>query len=709
MLLLRVLICLSLSALICAEKDNQNEKEYAVADKEFVRKYKLILQLFDHINQPSFHKSIVDTAAKFDLDKFLEGYEKKDVAKKFLVEHNKGHLSRSAIFSEFNKDHILEAKALFSLFYNAKDFEALFEAACWARQNLNGRLFLYSLGAALTHREDCKSFSIPPIYEVTPHFFFNAETIQKAQEYKNKHCSGKTEYPKDADGFVGYTINSSYSGQYLNLHPDQALMNYYLEDVGINAFFYYYYLYYPYWLSGEELGQNDVFYKRGEVFYFHSQESAARFYIERLANNLGDIPEIDWDLPLEAGFNPSMRYPNGVEFPTRPNFADLRQFFTNQVKKQGPSRDYQHSLTLIKDYSRRIRDVIDEGIIHQTKDGKPIKILNEEGLDVLGNMVEGNADSPNRRYFGSILFYARHLLGFSSQSKDKNALAPSALEHSETALRDPAFYQLYKYVCSFFLSYKSSLPPYTKQDLEFPGVSIKKIKFDKLVTRYDYFYSDLSNAVDVTQEDVDQGGFKARVRQYRMNHEPFKYRIYVDSEKDQVASVRVYIGPKYDERGETVDMNDNRINFIQFDYFPFKLKKGQNVIERSSKELFEYCDERTPYRETYQQVLDAESGKEEFKIRPDEVCFPRRVALPKGSVGGTPFQFYVMVSPYKSNEVGASYDDTHQYPVYRMDEYPLGYPLDRPMENDECYKLPNSRLHEALVFFDDKINKNHPF
>lgn len=296
-----------------------------------------------------------------------------------------------------------------------------------------------------------------------------------------------------------------------------------------------------------------------------------RFFLERLSNNLGDIPDLDWDLPFQTGFYPTLRYPNGVEFPARPNFAELKPFFTNEVHKTIVGQ--QNSLTLIKDYSRRLRDVIDEGVVRQTvniiisqdtqvcvfksvfllqRDGKAVNILNEEGLDVLGNIVEGNADSTNKRFFGSLLFQARHLLGYALQPKNKNHLAPSALEHSETSLRDPAFYQLYKYINSFFSNFKNSLPAYTKEDLQFPGVSIKKVEFDKLVTHFDYFYSDISNAVHVSEEDVKNGGFKVRVRQYRINQKPFKYRIYVDSEKDQVASVRVYIGAKYDHRGEPI-------------------------------------------------------------------------------------------------------------------------------------------------------------
>lgn len=40
--------------------------------------------------------------------------------------------------------------------------------------------------------------------------------------------------------------------------------------------------------------------------------------------------------------------------------------------------------------------------------------------------------------------YGRHLLGYSYTPLSPYKVAPSALEHLETTLRDPGFYELYK-------------------------------------------------------------------------------------------------------------------------------------------------------------------------------------------------------------------------------------------------------------------------
>jgi hypothetical protein len=44
-------------------------------------------------------------------------------------------------------------------------------------------------------------------------------------------------------------------------------------------------------------------------------------------------------------------------------------------------------------------------------------------------------------------------------------LAPSALEHAETALRDPAYYQLYKRLYHFVKKFKDRLPSYTHDEV----------------------------------------------------------------------------------------------------------------------------------------------------------------------------------------------------------------------------------------------------
>ena len=259
-------------------------------------------------------------------------------------------------------------------------------------------------------------------------------------------------------------------------------------------------------------------------------------------------------------------------------------------------------------------------------DGQQVYFNTQEGINILGNLIESNPDSPNSQYYGAIQVYARHLLGYSYQPLNQYQVAPSALEHYETSLRDPAFYQFYKRVVLFFQLYQSNLTSYTEQDLTYQGVEVTNVQFDRLVTFFDYFYSDLSNAVFVTPQEYDTDKVQVRARQYRLNHKAFTYRIYVNSNQEQQASVRVYIGPKYDEYGRYVNFTQNRLNFVHFDHFRYSLQKGENVIERNSRQSYFYQNDRTSYRELYQRVLGALEGNGAFTVASNEAYFgfPRR-------------------------------------------------------------------------------------
>lgn len=89
-----------------------------------------------------------------------------------------------------------------------------------------------------------------------------------------------------------------------------------------------------------------------------------------------------------------------------------------------------------------------------------------------------------------------------------------------------------------------------------------------------------------------------------MNHKPFTYRIHVTSEADHDASVRVFIGPKYDEYGRLINIHENRMNFVELDNFKYSLKTGQNMIERNSREFFFYVPDRTSFRDLYKMVIN---------------------------------------------------------------------------------------------------------
>lgn len=266
-----------------------------------------------------------------------------------------GFLERGQIFSIFYEEQQRQAEALFRLFYYANNYDTFYRTAAWARQNLNEGLFLYSISVALAYRPDTTNYTIPPIYEIYPYYFFNTEVIQKAYYYKQRY------------GPQEQTIYANYSGYYLNLNSEQS-MSYYTEDIGINAIYYYYNIYYPFWLSGEEFDMKNT--RRGEQFYFMYQQLLARYYLERLSNGLGEIEDFNWELPFRTGYYPSLRYSNGLEFPSRPNYANLQEYFYNYGQRWSFRSRYGYSYTFVQDYERRIRDAIDRGYIYSVKEIK---------------------------------------------------------------------------------------------------------------------------------------------------------------------------------------------------------------------------------------------------------------------------------------------------------------------------------------------------
>lgn len=244
--------------------------------------------------------------------------------------------------------------AYFKLLHCAKDYETFYKTVVWGRQHLCKPMWVYCVSVAIVHRPDTQNMMLPPIHEILPHYFYPSEVIHDAQCYKQTCCSKKIEQAdKDSPGHIIY---ANYSGHYLNLHHEQSLA-YFLEDVGMNSMYYYYYVHYPTWMNTEEYDLKNK--ERGAFHYFRIQQLVARYYLERLANIWGEIPLLDINEPIETPYTPSLVYPNGLQFPSRPKFAKLHEYFYNYGQKVNPT--YAHCYELVKTLERRIRDVADSG------------------------------------------------------------------------------------------------------------------------------------------------------------------------------------------------------------------------------------------------------------------------------------------------------------------------------------------------------------
>lgn len=117
-----------------------------------------------------------------------------------------------------------------------------------------------------------------------------------------------------------YILQANYSGWYLTHdHDTEWKLNYFTEDIGMNAYYFYQNAMFPYWLNSDKYNLlKDV---RGQMYYFNHKHIMARYFLERLSNDMGELEWLDWDKPIVTGYHPSLIHPTGLPFPQRPTWS----------------------------------------------------------------------------------------------------------------------------------------------------------------------------------------------------------------------------------------------------------------------------------------------------------------------------------------------------------------------------------------------------
>jgi hypothetical protein len=543
---------------------------------------------------------------------------------------------------------------------------------------------------------------MPAPYEIYPYYFFKGETIQQAQTYKMQGFYGM----KKVEDVHTIIIPTNYTDFDYYMTNMENKISYFTEDIGLNTYYYYFHADYPFWMTGKHYNIKKE--RRGEQYLFMHQQLLSRYYLERLSNDLGRIPEFSSYEPIKTGFYPGLRYYNGVFFPNRDNEYNIY------------TEHNYYDIEIIEDYERRLRDAIASGFI-VLPDGTHFDISKPESIEYLGNLIQYNDESVNKKFYGYFIGMWKMILGGSVTDlhtfKYNHKVLPSVLEHYETTLRDPVFWQLYKRIIKFYWQFKHTLPYYKKSEIMFDGVKIQSVNMGKLVTYFDKFDSDITNAVDVAKYDkttftVDKTSdlyrfgkaahyngedFVIKARQSRLNHLPFTFTLHVNSDHVVKSVVRFYLGPKHDEFGHIYDIHANRENFVLLDMFKYDLVVGDNMITRNSHDFSSYVKDTTTYFDLYKTTMMVKDGKSKWDLTDyteGRFGFPDRLMLPKGKKGGMPFQFYFIVTPYTP-----STDD------YYIDALPLGYPFDREIDETNWY-TPNMYYDDVNIFHKKEIEVN---
>ncbi|KAL0821716.1 hypothetical protein ABMA28_005142 [Loxostege sticticalis] len=675
-----VVVLASLLALVVAEQSTffniHNVKTKAIEPLTKEKQYK-VLELFEAISQENKHAAWYKVGKEWDIEANIEHYEKKEVVEHFYKLYRHGFLPKYHQFSIFDKKMQTEVKALYDLFYYAKDFETFYKTAAWARVYLNEGYFAYSFYIALFHRADTRDIVLPAFYEVWPQYYLNLDMFNKM--YYSKMRGPLFEDYEEygiVEGKEHYFFYANYSDYHTYGHNEYKLA-YFTEDIGWNTYYTYFHSLVPFWEHGDNIFAGLFKERRGEAYYYFYQQLLARYYLERLSNGLGEIPTFSWYQPFKYGFYPfltSTFYP----FAQRPN---------NYVLQTEKNLD---DLRFVRNYEDIFLSWLEKGKFNAYN--QEVDFYNSKSINFVGNFWQANPDlyekvGPNH-YHRSYEQAARRILGAAPYKYNEYSFVPTALDYYQTSLRDPAFYQIYNKIFGFMLQYKKYLKPYTQETLHYIGVKVNDVQISDLITYFDFHGFNASNAIAYSDTELVSEKKSFAVFQPRLNRDPFTFKIKVKSDVEEFATFKIFVGPKYDGKGYPIKFEDNWMNFVELDWFNHKLTKGENVIERSSEEFFHFKEDSLSIQQIY--TLLAENKLPVDMIEKYD-NLPKRLMLPRGTKGGFPLQFFVYV--YPKQQLPKEYEVLEQF---ILDDKPFGYPLDRPVSH--FFFQPNMYFKDAEVY-----------
>ncbi|XP_030746161.1 phenoloxidase 1-like [Sitophilus oryzae] len=603
-------------------------------------------------------------------------------------------LARDENFSLFIPKHRRIAGRLIDIFLGVRNVQDLIAVAVYARDRVNPYLFNYCLSVAILHRSDTQDLDVPSIIRTFPDKYVDSKVFGEAREDANVVPEGARtpiEIPKD------YTAS--------DLEEEHRLA-YFREDIGLNLHHWHWHLVYPFEAALSVVNKN----RRGELFYYMHQQIIARYNFERLCNKMKRTERfIDWDSPIQEAYFPkldslvsSRAWPARVE---NQRLKNLRREVDSVII----------DLDDLKRWRDRIFAAIHSGSVTD-RNGRTVQLNETEGIDILGNMVEASILSPNRDFYGDLHNMGHVFLSYIHDPDHRHLESFGVIGDSATAMRDPIFYRWHAFIDDLFQEFKTSLPRYTVNQLNNPGVTIQGIQVDVqggkpnvLPTFWQQSDVDLSRGMDFQPRGA------VFVRFTHLQHRPFTYKIQVQSNSAREGTCRIFLAPKVDERGNPWLFRDQRLMFIELDKFKVNLKQGQNTITRNSSD----SSVTIPFERTYRDLDTSrpQGGDELARFNFCGCGWPDNLLIPKGSPEGFSCQLFVMISNIADDKVDQDVtgecNDSYSYCGLKDKLYPdrrsMGYPFDRMPRNGvdtlQQFLTPNMRVQDVTVKFENKTFK----
>ncbi|XP_074031041.1 phenoloxidase 1 isoform X2 [Leptinotarsa decemlineata] len=600
---------------------------------------------------------------------------------------------RDENFSLFIPRHRRLAGKLIDIFLGMRDVDELLSVAVFAREHVNPLLFNYAFSVALLHRPDTQDLDVPSVIQSFPDKYVDSKVFGRAREIA-------TTIPETSR--VPIEVPKDYTASDLEIEHRLA---YFREDIGVNLHHWHWHLVYPIEGPLQIVDKN----RRGELFYYMHQQIIARYNFERFCNQMKRVERfLDFDEPIKEAYFPKLdSLVASRNWPAR---------VANQ-RLQNLRREVDQIYLDIDEMKRwrdRIFDAIHSGVV-KGENRNDIILTENEGIDILGNLLESTILSVNRAYYGDLHNMGHTIVSYIHDPDARHLESFGVIGDSTTSMRDPWFYCWHAYMDDIFQNFKSTLPRYTVEQLDYPGITVESVQVETEGSPDNVFETFWQQSdVDLSRGMDFQPRGAILVRFTHLQHTNFSYKITVNNQttENREGTCRIFLAPKYDERGNPWLFRDQKTMFIELDKFKVTLWKGSNTIFRRSIE----SSVTIPFEKTFRNV---DAGRPAGGNALDQFNFcgcgwPQHMLLPKGSISPFECQLFVMISDYAGDKIEQSIEgqcnDAGSYCGIKDKLYPdrrsMGYPFDRQPRNGvdtlQQFLTPNMRVQDVSIRFSNR-------
>ncbi|XP_050531052.1 phenoloxidase 1-like [Daktulosphaira vitifoliae] len=607
-------------------------------------------------------------------------------------------LKRDTAFCLFNSYHNEIAGKLIELLMSTKNFDELLSLSLYLRDRINSYLFIYALSVVVLHRPDTRNLELPSHAQMFPGMYVNSTNFGQARQESNLI---------PAENRVPIEIPNDFSANDLDI---ENRVNYFREDIGLNLHHWHWHLVYPY------RGPRNVVAKdrRGELFYYMHQQMMGRYNMERLCNDMARTKRLtNWYEPIAEGYFPKLdNLLASRTWPSRPPNSILSNINREVERLQFDIEDLER-------WRDRIYKAIHTGTITDTA-GQKIRLTEFEGIDILGDLVEASILSRNPNLYGNLHNSLHNAISYIHDPDSRYLEDFNVVGDPATAMRDPVFYRVHAFIDDIFQEFKSTLPSYNAQTLGFENVQVQSVEVNTTGAQRNVFTTfwqqstlDLSRGIDF----LPRGPLLARVT--HLQHTPFTYKIVVQNNGNQrMGTVRLFMAPRYDERGLPILFNEQRKLMVELDKFSVQLQRGRNEINRQSIE----SSVTIPYEQTFRNVDINRAENNSSAGQAFNFCgcgWPQHMLIAKGNAEGFACQLFVMVSNGANDTVEnsgntQSCDNAASYCGILNSRYPdarsMGFPFDRvgrdAIATLQQFLTPNMAIQDVRIFFTNRTQVN---